>query len=237
MAGNTRYKEIKQALFDRIRRGEWRPGDRIPGEEDLAEAFGCARATVHRALRELAEDGVLDRQRKSGTTIAHPNAIRFAIEVPYPETDIRTIGGSYAYGLIDLFVRPLPPQDASALERPTGTEALFVRCLHLADHKPFQLEERWIDLETVPAAREKAFDSAGPGQWLIDTVPWSDAAHTLTADAATPKMAEVLGLSPGDPVLIIERRTWNETGTVTFVRLIHPGRSYRISSLRPPEAA
>lgn len=237
MASTTRYKDIKQALFDRVRSGAWRPGDRIPGEEDLAKEYGCARATVHRALRELAEEGVLDRQRKSGTTVAQPSARRFAIEVPPADSAIAAMGAVYGYGLIERSIRPLPPQDAANLGRPTGTKALFVRCLHLADNRPFQLEDRWIDLETVPSARDQAFDTEAPGRWLVDTVPWSDAAHTLTADAASAEAAEVLGLQAGEPVLVIERRTWNEAGTVTFARFIHPGHSYRINSLRPVEAA
>ena len=42
----------------------------IPGEEALAREFGCARATVNRALRDLAEAGVLERRRKAGTRVA-----------------------------------------------------------------------------------------------------------------------------------------------------------------------
>ena len=41
----------------------------MPGEVDLAEEFGCARATVNRAMRELADEGFIDRKRKAGTRI------------------------------------------------------------------------------------------------------------------------------------------------------------------------
>jgi formimidoylglutamate deiminase len=68
-----------QAVQDEVRRRIaarlWRPGDFIPHETDLAREFGCARATVNRALRELAEEGLLDRRRKAGTRVAvNPSA-------------------------------------------------------------------------------------------------------------------------------------------------------------------
>jgi GntR family histidine utilization transcriptional repressor len=41
----------------RIADGDWKPGELIPGEVDLADEFGCARATVNRALQDLADAG------------------------------------------------------------------------------------------------------------------------------------------------------------------------------------
>ncbi len=60
-------------VLRRIHCRDWEPGEQIPNEADLALEFGCARATVNRALRTLAESGVLDRKRKAGTRVAlHP---------------------------------------------------------------------------------------------------------------------------------------------------------------------
>ena len=67
------WEEIRAEVLRRIERRDWRPGATIPTEEQLAAEFGCARATVNRALRELAEAGVLERRRKAGTRVAtHP---------------------------------------------------------------------------------------------------------------------------------------------------------------------
>ena len=80
-----------QAVLDEVRRRivrrEWKPGDFIPHEADLAKQFGCARATVNRALRDLAEEGLLDRRRRAGTQVAL-NPVRKA------RLDIQVIRGS-----------------------------------------------------------------------------------------------------------------------------------------------
>ena len=71
MVGTKRisYQDIKALALKRIRNKTWPPGSIMPGEVDLAEEFGCARATVNRAMRELADEGFIDRKRKAGTRI------------------------------------------------------------------------------------------------------------------------------------------------------------------------
>ena len=60
------WQSIRAEALRRIRAGLWPPGARIPDEAELAAEFGCARATVNRALRDLAEAGLLERKRKGG---------------------------------------------------------------------------------------------------------------------------------------------------------------------------
>ena len=53
------YATVKAALRERIAQGGWQPGVRLPSERELVQTFGCARMTVHRALRELEEEGLI----------------------------------------------------------------------------------------------------------------------------------------------------------------------------------
>ncbi|MGB0439661.1 MAG: GntR family transcriptional regulator, partial [Paracoccaceae bacterium] len=45
------YKDVKSDILAKITRGEWPPGSLLPNEIDLAQSYGCARATVNRAMR------------------------------------------------------------------------------------------------------------------------------------------------------------------------------------------
>lgn len=45
------YEKVKQAISEKIHRGEWRPHDRIPSEAELVAQFGFSRMTINRALR------------------------------------------------------------------------------------------------------------------------------------------------------------------------------------------
>ena len=68
------YATVKASLRERIARGGWQPGVRLPSERELVQEFGCARMTVHRALRELEEEGLIERRQGSGSFVAelHP---------------------------------------------------------------------------------------------------------------------------------------------------------------------
>ena len=55
----TSYHDIKAIVLTRIRENIWPPGANLPGEIELAKEFGCARATVNRAMRELVDEGIL----------------------------------------------------------------------------------------------------------------------------------------------------------------------------------
>ena len=59
------YEVVKTSIHKRIADGGWEPGVRLPSERELVQEFGCARMTVHRALRELEEEGLIERSRFS----------------------------------------------------------------------------------------------------------------------------------------------------------------------------
>ncbi|HIC96210.1 TPA: extracellular solute-binding protein [Candidatus Bipolaricaulota bacterium] len=65
------YRQLKEILEERIRRGEFRPGERLPTERELCQQFGVSRITVRQALGELANEGLLYRHQGSGTFVNH----------------------------------------------------------------------------------------------------------------------------------------------------------------------
>ncbi|NEU34752.1 GntR family transcriptional regulator, partial [bacterium LRH843] len=89
----------------------------------------CARSTVHRALRELAEEGVLERKRKTGTRVAYPTGRSLALDISLVEDEIKATGASYQYQLLERKLAPLPPTVAAHLNRAPGEEALHLLCL------------------------------------------------------------------------------------------------------------
>lgn len=227
------YRAVKADLLARIRAGEWGPGGLIPGEIALAEAFGCARTTVNRALRELAEDGVVERRRKAGTFVAENSPRPARVEIPLIDREIAAQGGTYGYKLLARDEAATPPDIARRLDMRAGATALHIVCLHLSDGVPWQLEDRWINLATVPEAREAPFEDIGPNAWLVREIPFTDAEHAFGAQNAGAAEAAHLGIAPGDALFLVERRTWLQGKVVTFVRLMRPGKNYRLIARGP----
>jgi DNA-binding GntR family transcriptional regulator len=64
------HAQIRRELESRIRDGSWPPGTRVPTEAELGEQFGVSRITVQRALRDMADAGLVVRYRRRGTFVA-----------------------------------------------------------------------------------------------------------------------------------------------------------------------
>ena len=96
----TSYHAVKADLLGRIARGQWGPGALLPGEVELARGYGCARATVNRAMRELAEEGVVERRRKAGTRVRASPRRRARLDIPLVRQEVEERGAAYGYALL-----------------------------------------------------------------------------------------------------------------------------------------
>src|SRR4029450_13584334 len=105
-------------------------------------------------------------------------------------------------------------------------ELLALRCLHLANGRPFALEERLISLASVPEAQNVDFARESPGTWLLGHVPWTQAEHRITAVNADPDTAQTLDIEVRAACLALERRTWRASEHITHVRQVFPGTHY-----------
>ena len=218
------YKDVKSDILSKITKGEWAPGSLVPNEVELATTYGCARATVNRAMRELAEDGLIERRRKAGTRVRMTPIRQARFDIPVVRAEIESKGASYRYSLVNLAVEPAPDWLRARLRLADDAEVLHMVCMHYADGDPYQHEDRWINLDALPQARSVDFTEIGPNEWLVATVPFSDVEISFAARLADQQLANYLACAIGDPVFTIERSTWWEGKAVTYVRLtFRPG--------------
>ncbi|MBF9032798.1 UTRA domain-containing protein [Rhodobacterales bacterium HKCCE2091] len=230
MAEALGFRDVKAGILDRIRGGDWPPGTRIPNEVELAETLGCARATVSRAMRELADDGVLDRRRRAGTWVATSPVRQARIEIPLVRAEVEATGARYRYALVSRDRMAAPNWLRARLGLPEGCPVLHLACAHFADDFPFQYEDRWINLSAVSAAARADFAAEGPNEWLVANVPLSEAEIAFSAVAADAEVAANLSLAPGEPVFLCERTTRLDGEAITLARL-HFGRGYRMTTV------
>lgn len=132
-------------------------------------------------------------------------------------------GGVYSYRLLDCAMAEPDWSARSDLGLSAGTPAIRMLCLHLCDDRPFQLEERLINIEAAPQITCQPLETVSPGQWLLAHVPWTEAKHMISSQNADRKLADHLGIDPGKACLVVERRTWNDDVPVTFARFWYPG--------------
>lgn len=209
-------RRIRDEIAASIQSGEWRPGDRVPTEQELAARYGCARATVSKALGELAASGLVERRRKAGTFVAHPPVHSAVMTVPDLAELIAARGEVYRW-------EPTSIETAGAGEGPCPGPALRIEGVHLAAGEAFALERRFIALGEVPEAADADFAKEAPGTWLLGHIPWTQARHVIRAVTPTRKEAALLTIGPGAACLELDRTTWRAGRVVTHVRQLFRG--------------
>ncbi len=226
---NMSYRDIKQVVLDRIQSGIWGADTILPSEIDLASEFSSTRTTVNRALRELAEEGFIERKRKAGTRVLESPIRKAQFSIPLVRDEITATGASYRYSLVDRHVQATPPWLAARLDLKKGQKVLHLRCMHYADNAPFQLEIRWIVTDVVAEVLDEPFENSGPNDWLVKTVPFTNLELSFLATKANGEIAEFLDVPIGDPVFTAERITWLRGAPVTHAKLYFaPG--YRMTT-------
>ncbi|WP_166417839.1 GntR family transcriptional regulator [Cochlodiniinecator piscidefendens] len=231
-AAQPLYKQIKARLKAQVVSGELSQGALLPSETELAERYSCSRLTVHRSLRELADEGVVERRRRAGTRVAMRGNTGLRIRLSRVTEEISRRGFAYRYELIKSVVKTPPLHIHRLLGGDPEQEHLHIKCLHWANNRVFQFEDRWVNLITVPKAQSLSFEKMSPSLWLLDNVPLSDLEHEISAISAKTQIANVMKVEKGSPILEVTRRsTWNNQ-SVSCARLMHPGDLYSLKSER-----
>lgn len=220
----TTWQTVQAEALRRIRSREWPPGSQIPHEAALAEELGCARATVNRALRELAEAGLLERRRKAGTRVPLNPVRKATLDIPIVRLDVEARGQSYGYRLLERRIAT-PPQDvATKLRLPSDASMVHILALHLADAVPFCLEDRWINPDAVPEIAEADLSTISANEWLVQNAAFSSGDFAFGAIAAPQRIAIHLKCPENAPLFTVDRTTWAAALPITSVRLCYaPG--------------
>lgn len=217
------WESIRAEVLRRIRARDWPPGGLIPGEEALAVEFGVARATVNRALRDLADAGVVERRKRAGTRVSELPVRRARLDIPVIRQDVEAKGLVHGFEL--LTDRPLtaPVPVTARLGLPEGARLRYLETLHLAGGRPYVFESRWLNPAVLPDPPPD-FAALSANEWLVTHVSLVSGDIAFCAEGATTREASVLGVAEGAALFVAERTTFGLAGPVTFVRLAHaPG--------------
>jgi GntR family transcriptional regulator len=205
------YQQIKSLILRSLQDGEWKPGDMIPSELDLAARYRVSQGTVRKAIDELATDNLLVRRQGKGTFVAtHAEQhIQYRFLRLLPDTGGLDNQGPAERRIIECRRLRAPAEVARLLNLKTGDAVLQVRRVLSFGGQPAILEEIWLPGSPFKGLTLETLSSdKGPMYALFETrfgVRMVRATEKLKAVAADREAAEWLGLQPGEPLLSVER--------------------------------
>ena len=205
------YQQIKALLEKSLEAREWRPGEAIPSEVELASRFRVSQGTVRKAIDALAADNLVVRRQGKGTFVAthteeQQSTFRFL--------RIRRNDGKAEYpasSLLDVRRSKAASEVARLLELRPGDTVIVLRRLLEYSGEPTVLDEI-----TLPAALFRGLTKAkydayrGSMYGFFETqfgVRMLKAQEKLRAVAADAAAASILRVPPGSPLLAVDRVT------------------------------
>jgi GntR family histidine utilization transcriptional repressor len=228
------YARVKQFLKDALGEGRWAPGEQMPSEADLVAQFGVSRMTVHRALRELQDAGLISRQQGVGTFAAPLNRVSSTLTIKDIHEEIEARGHRHEAVVHLQRAEPAPAEVARRLDLAAGAPVFHSLVVHLEDGVALQCEDRYVNPSRAPGYLDVDFTRVTPTHYLLEVSPLWEAQVSIEAALATPHEAELLGIAGTDPCLIVVRRTVSRGVPVTLARLVHPGSRYLLESAFRP---
>jgi GntR family transcriptional regulator len=202
------YQQIKDLLVASLERGEWKPGELIPSEMELAGRFQVSQGTVRKAVDELAAAHLVIRRQGKGTFVAthhEPRAqYRFLRVVPDEGEPVPAVSR-----VLDCRRARATAELARLLELRTGDALVFVRRLLSFDGTPIVLDDIWLPGATFKGlTAERLAEYDGPLYGLFESefgTRMIRADERLRAVAAEQDAAKLLGIPVGHPLLLVER--------------------------------
>lgn len=223
------WQSVRAHVLGRIQAREWAPGELIPTEQQLATQLGCARATINRALRDLASDGLIERRRKAGTRVTMKPLRRTTLEIPPMREEIEAMGAQYSYRLLGFRPADASPREREALHLGPDDDLLMVSGQYLADTTPHFCETVWLNRRALPALHRVDLEGQPAHEWLARNVAVTQRHFSIQAKAACNENAANLAVQIGTPVLAIERVHWSDTTPVSISRQFYPPKHRLVS--------
>ena len=202
------YRQIAGLITRGLDGGEWKPGEAIPSELELAARYKVSQGTVRKAIDELATANLLVRRQGKGTFVAthSEERTRFRFLRLAPDD-----GSAERLSRRFLDCRRLRPsaEVAQALDIPASQAVLQVRRLLFFRGAPVVLDDLWLPVTLFKGLTELRLSQyEGPLYGLFETefgVRMIRAEEQIRAVAADDDTALLLDVAPGAPLLSVSR--------------------------------
>ena len=202
------YQQIKALITQSLQSGEWKPGELMPSEVELASRFKVSQGTVRKAIDELAAENLVVRRQGKGTFVAthHEERAHFRFLRLMPDE-----GDPHhpENRMIEVKRIRAPAEVARLLDMKSGDAVIYIKRVQSFDGVPTILEELWLPGALFKGlTAERLVEYKGPMYGLFETefgTRMIRATEKVRAVLAEPQAGELLGVQPGTPLLCAER--------------------------------
>jgi GntR family phosphonate transport system transcriptional regulator len=205
-SGVALWRQVADGIERGIADGTFTAGEKLPGENEIAETYRVNRHTVRRALATLAERGFVRAERGSGTYVEAPR-IAYPLRSRTRFSEIVGAGGREPRGqLLAASLENATRDLARQLNLKTDAPLVRIETLRLADRTPICVGTTWLSAERFPEAgrvyeRVRSMTKMLAHHGIRD---YRRASTRVTASIVDATDAVRLDLALGRPILVVD---------------------------------
>jgi GntR family transcriptional regulator len=202
------YQQIKALITQSLQSGEWKPGELIPSEVELAGRYKVSQGTVRKAIDELAAEHLVVRRQGKGTFVATHNEARahFRFLKLMPDEGLPQLAD---HEYIEVKRIRAPAEVARLLDLKSGDAVVYIKRLLSFDKAPTIVEELWLPGQLFKGlTAERLAEYKGPMYGLFESefgTRMIRATEKIRAVAADAGVAPLLKVAEGTPLLCVDR--------------------------------
>ena len=208
------YQQIKALILQSLQQGEWKPGEAIPSEMDLAARFRVSQGTVRKAIDELAAENLVMRRQGKGTFVAtHAEQhVQYRFLKLLPDTGDASVEGPAQRTVLDCRRVRASADVARALALRSGDPVVQARRILSFAGEPTILEDIWLPGQAFKGlTAEQMANYQGPTYAMFELdfgVRMVRAEEKIRAVLADGEQAQLLHTPAGTPLLSVERTAY-----------------------------
>ena len=210
--------QVREALLEDLTSGNLDPGTKLPNENELADRFSVSRATVREAVLGLMDAGYLARRHGSGTYVTHAPRARHPLETTVSYTAmIREAGQKPGETVLSKGSRVPTELERKLLDLKEGEALVEVERVRLASRRPVIYSRDRIPESLLGDFTADALESS-----LYVILEWAGhpvarASAQLIPTLADAKLAKLLAVKRGTPLLHIDQVDYDERGRAVML--------------------
>ncbi|MBO6827034.1 MAG: UTRA domain-containing protein [Sneathiella sp.] len=223
------YQQVKSHVLQHIQNGDWEIHGRIPSEHELVATLSMSRMTIHRALRELTQEGILKRVQGLGTFVAAPKQMATTLSLPNIEEYVTSRGNRYSCTVQFHQTDPVTPEDALKLGLKEGADIYRSYLIHKENNLPIMLEDRYTLPDRVPDYINQDFTKILVDSFFAARCPFINHDHQLSVQMSTQEIHHFMELDHPTPCLHLYQRTWSGDKLLSAAKFLYPGGHFALS--------
>lgn len=204
------YERVKAAISEDIKAGKYTPGTKIPPEPELERIYDVSRITIRRAVTELCQEGVLNKQQGSGTFVSEPILHRCIVGGKVFEGFTQTClanGAKPGARLIKCELLPANEAESKCLKLPNGAVLIHVQRVRTANDVPIYMENMYMPYEGFASLLEMDLNNTSIFRSMERAggrSPASVAYRAISLAKAEADQAAELGIAVGEAMFLMK---------------------------------